>query len=143
MNSRPDELRRQLGTLWRTALVGFDTVREVVVRSSQSGRLRFDIAVLHNQRSQLLHHLGELVAQQLEEHDWNGASVEMRETFQRLQEVETHLGISRAQAADNAFGAPRGFEAEAAADYGSDDGAEEVPPPKRKRSPRRRSKGAE
>ena len=46
MSDRKDELRRQFGTMWRMASSGLDTLREVVVRSSQSGRLRVDLALL-------------------------------------------------------------------------------------------------
>lgn len=128
MSDRPDEFSRQIGTLWRTAMVGLDTVREVVVRSSQSGRLRVDIALLRNERAQLLQTLGELTMQLLDEQGFDDSTEALRSTFDRIRDVEGRIQSDSARATDNAFGAPRGFEPEAATDYGNEDSVDEPPP---------------
>ncbi len=141
MRNRPDELRRQLGTLWRTAMVGLDTVREVAVRSGQSGRLRVDIALLRNERSQLLQELGEKVVRLLDDGMLDDATDTMRSLHERIKDVEASIRSDSARATDNAFGAPRGFEPEAAADYGDASEVEDPPPaPKtaRRKTPKRK-----
>jgi hypothetical protein len=143
MRNRPDELRRQLGTLWRTAMVGLDTVREVALRSSQSGRLRVDIALLRNERSQLLQELGEQTVRMLDEGSFDDASEAMRTLYDRVKDVEARIRSDSARATDNAFGAPRGFEPEAAADYGDSDGVEDPPPPAPKSAKRKSPKRKE
>ena len=128
MSDRPDEFSRQIGTLWRSAMVGLDTVREVVIRSSQSGRLRLDIALLRNERAQLLQSLGELTLKHLDEKGFDESTEAMRSTFDRIRYVEARIQSDSARASDNAFGAPRGFEPEAATDYGNDDSIDDPPP---------------
>lgn len=120
MSNRDDELRRQIGTLWRTAMVGFDTVREVVVRSTQAGRLRVDIALLQRERAQLLETLGEMVVGLIDDGTLGDPPESVRQAYDRIKDVESRLKNDAARAHDNAFGAPRGFEPEAASDYGPD-----------------------
>ncbi len=124
-------------------MVGLDTVREVVVRSSQSGRLRVDIALLRNERAQLLQTLGEATMQLLDEQGFDEATEALRSTWERIKDVEARIQSDSARASDNAFGAPRGFEPEAASDYGSEDSIDEPPPepPKKKRTTRRKENG--
>ena len=130
---RPDEFRRQIGALWKTAMFGVEAVKDVVVRSGQTGRLRLDIALLHNERVQLLQQLGERLLQQVEEHGYDELSAPLRELIEEVRDVEGRIKADSVKATDNAFGAPRGFEPEAAADYGSDEiEAEEARPPERK-----------
>jgi hypothetical protein len=145
MSNRPDDLRRQLGTLWRTAKFGIDAMRDVVVRSSQTGRLRVDIALLHNERAQLLQQLGELAMRQMDEHGLDDENEAMHGFYEKIKDVEARMRSDTAKATDNAFGAPRGFEPEAAADYGADDAEEEPPPPpvvkKKKAAARKKENG--
>ena len=112
MTDKKDDLRRQFGTMWRMASTGLDTLREVVVRSSQSGKLRVDLALLRRERQQLLEQLGGQVARLLDD-----AAIEIpdeaRATYERVREVEARIKADSEKAHDNAFGAPRGFEPEA------------------------------
>jgi hypothetical protein len=98
--------------MWRMASTGLDTLREVVVRSSQSGKLRVDLALLRRERQQMLEQLGAEVARLVEE----GAlevPEELRAACERIREVQTRITADAEKAHDNAFGAPRGFEPEA------------------------------
>lgn len=152
MSDRNDDLGRHIGTLWKTAIAGLDTMREVVSRSTQTGRLRIDIALLARERSQLLEALGEMVVGLVDEGAWEDPPESVRQAYERIKDVEGQLKSDRIKASDNAFGAPRGFEPEAASDYGDDpddedldagDDAEEVeaapPPPRRPPRPRRKA----
>ena len=122
MSDRPDDLRRQFGALLKTALYGFDTVRDVVVRSSQTGRLRVDIVLLRNERGQLLQQLGESAMKLFDDGTFDEAVTEqLKPLHDEIRDVEARIRSDAAKATDNAFGAPRGFEPEAAADYGNDD----------------------
>jgi hypothetical protein len=91
---------------------GFDTLREVVVRSSQSGKLRVDLALLHRERQQLLETLGEQVGALIEDEALDVPD-EIRHTWERVREVEGRIKTDSARAHDNAYGAPRGYEPEA------------------------------
>jgi hypothetical protein len=153
VSERDEELRRQIGTLWRTAMVGLDTVREVVVRSTQAGRLRVDIALLQRERLQLLQTLGEMVVALIDEGSFGEAGGEVpeaiRQTWERIKDVEGKLKSDVARAHDNAFGAPRGYEPEAAVDYGPEDDehAEAALPPRAPRAangrrPRKKAAGS-
>lgn len=153
MSDRPDELRRQLATLWQAARTGFDTMREVVYRSSQAGRLRFDIAMLHRERSQLLRELGERTCAYLDQVSADFPE-ELVQLHDRIRDVESRIKDSSVKVFDNAFGAPRGFEPEAAEDYGDEPGVvdavvEERPRPapakqyaSRKKRPSRKKGGS-
>ncbi len=113
--SGKDELRRQFGTVWRMASSGLDTLREVVVRSSQSGRLRVDLALLARERRDLLAALGaELLA--LVERDAIELPASAALTVERLRDIDARIAADSGKAYDNASGAPRGYEPEAA-DY--------------------------
>jgi hypothetical protein len=106
------DLRRQFGTVWRMASNGLETFREVVVRSSQTGRLRVDLALLGRERQQLLAELGGKVARLLD-----GGELEVpddvRVTWERLRDVEGRIKADSVKVHDNAFGASRGYEPEA------------------------------
>ena len=67
MSDRREDLRRQFGTMWKMASDGLDTLREVVVRSSQTGRLRVDVAFLAKEKQQLLARLGAQVVRLVDE----------------------------------------------------------------------------
>ena len=136
MRERDDELRRHLGTLWKTALVGLDTVREVVIRSTQSGRLRVDVAFLQRERAHLLQELGAIVARMMDDDRFADSPGELRDLRARIKDVDERLRDEPDRAHDNASGAPRGFEPEAAADYGD----EELGSPSRHGAPRKSRK---
>jgi hypothetical protein len=112
MKDRKDELRRQFGTVWRMAQGSFQTMREVVVRSSQAGRLRVDVALLQRERAQLQRQLGEQVAR-LFEAGRIDLPEDARELCERLADLETRIRSDLGRIHDNAFGAPRGYEPEA------------------------------
>lgn len=142
MNQRDDELLRHLGTLWRTAVVGLSTLREVAVRSTQTGRLRVDIALLQRERSQILETLGEMVVALVDEGSFDDAPESVRQAVERIKDVEARIKNDTIRTHDNSFGAPRGYEPEAATDYG-DDEFEPAPAPARKsRAASTRSTGA-
>src|SRR5437762_1424321 len=103
---------------------GLGTTREVLLRSMQAGRLRVDIALLGKERSQLLETLGETVLKMIDEGAFpsEGELPEsVKQIVERVKDVEGRLKNDRIRAHDNAFGAPRGYEPEAATDYGNDD----------------------
>ena len=114
-----DEWKRQLGTLWRVSSSGLDTLRDVVVRSSQEGRLRVDLAVYRRERRDLLEEVGRTVVQLAE-----AGRLELPEslslTLVRLRQVDEGIATDSARVSDTAFGAPRGYEPEAG-DYHSPD----------------------
>ena len=112
MNDKKDDLRRQLGTVWRVASSGFETLREVVVRSSQTGRLRVDLALLGRERQQLLAQLGQQVARLIEDGSLQVPD-DVRVTWERLHDVEGRIKADSVKVHDNAFGAARGYEPEA------------------------------
>jgi len=107
-----DELRRQFGTVWRMASSGLDTLREVVVRSSQSGRLRVDLALLGRERRDLLASLGAQVVA-LADRDALELPEALALTVERIHEVDARIAADSGRVHDNAYGAPRGFEPEA------------------------------
>jgi hypothetical protein len=98
--------------MWRMASTGLETLREVVVRSSQTGRLRVDLALLGRERQQLLAALGAQVARLLDEGSLD-VPEEVRITFERLRDVEGRIKADSVKVHDNAFGASRGYEPEA------------------------------
>ena len=115
-----DEWKRQLGTVWRVAASGIDTLRDVVVRSSKEGRLRVDLAVYQRERRDLLEEIGRAVVQLVE-----AGRLELPEalslTLVRLRQVDERIATDGARRSDNAFGAPRGFEPEAGNYHSPDD----------------------
>lgn len=119
MSERKDDLRRQFGTVWKMAADSLDTLREVVVRSSQEGKLRVDLALLAREKQQLLAALGEAVAQLLDEEKLD-VPEEARQIYDRVKDVEARLKADAGRASDNAYGAPRGYEPEAGG-YGDDE----------------------
>lgn len=124
MSDRRDDLRRQLGTVWKIASDGLDTLREVVVRSSQSGRLRVDLALLAREKQQLLARLGAQLGRLIDE----GAidvPEGLQQIWQRIKDVDARMNAEAGRAHDNAYGAPRGYEPEAGG-YGGDDEEEDA-----------------
>jgi hypothetical protein len=116
MSERNDEFRRQLGTLWRIAQSGVSTVRDVALWSSRAGRLRVDLALLQRERDELHRELGHQLAVLISDGRLS-VPQPLRETYGRLRAVEAHMRQNEVRLHDNAFGAPRGFEPEAAEDY--------------------------
>ena len=106
--------------MWKMASDGLDTLREVVVRSSQTGRLRVDLAFLAKEKQQLLARLGAQVARLVEE-----GQLEVPEGLQqiceRIKDVDARMSADVGRAHDNAYGAPRGYEPEAGGYGGEDD----------------------
>jgi hypothetical protein len=102
--------------MWRMASTGLETLREVVVRSSQTGRLRVDLALLGRERQQLLAELGIKVAKLLDDEEIQVPD-DVRVVWERLRDVESRIKADSVKVHDNAFGAARGYEPEA---YDSD-----------------------
>ena len=98
---------------------GLQTLREVVVASSQSGRLRVDLALLARERREVLAELGARV-RDLAERGELTLPESLGLLVEQLRDVEARLASSSGKAHDNASGAPRGYEPEAA-DYEEDD----------------------
>jgi hypothetical protein len=96
-----------------------DTLREVVVRSSQTGRLRVDLALLAREKQQLLARLGTQLVRLMDE-----GSIEVPEgltrIYERIKDVDARMNADAGRAHDNAYGAPRGYEPEAGG-YGDAD----------------------
>jgi hypothetical protein len=91
MSERDDELIRHFGTLWRSAMVGLDTLREVAVRSTQAGRLRVDIALLSRERSQVLETLGEMIVRMIDAGEFEDIPESVKQAYDRIKEVEQRL----------------------------------------------------
>lgn len=109
---RKDELRRQFGTVWRMASSGLDTLKQVVVRSSQAGKLRVDLALLAREKQHLLATLGAHVRALVETGELELPESSAR-LVERLGDLDARIAATSARTHDNAFGAPRGFEPEA------------------------------
>ena len=91
---------------------GLDTLREVVVRSSQTGRLRVDLALLAREKQQLLARMGDEVVHLIDE-----SAIEvpekLKQIWMRIKDVDARMNADAGRAHDNAYGAPRGYEPEA------------------------------
>jgi hypothetical protein len=124
MGYESDEWKRQLGTVWRMASSGIETLREVVVRSSQEGRLRIDLALYHRERRELFAEIGQTVVGLIDAGRL-AAPDEVAELIARLRVVEERVQMDSARVNDNAFGAPRGYEPEAGGDELPDPDPEE------------------
>ena len=98
---------------------GLGTLREVVVRSSQTGRLRVDLALLAREKQQLLSRMGAQLGRLIDE-----GAVEvpeaLRQMWERVRDVDARMNADAGRAHDNAYGAPRGYEPEAGG-YGEED----------------------
>lgn len=105
--------------MWKMASDSLDTLREVVVRSSQAGKLRVDLALLTREKQQLLARIGEQVMRLVDD-----GALEVPETvrqiYDRVKDVDARMVADAGRAHDNAFGAPRGYEPEAGG-YGDAD----------------------
>lgn len=110
-----NDLRRQLDTVLRMASTGLDTLKEVVVRSSQEGRLRVDLALLAREKRELLEQLGAETLRLLDAGQViEGGNADLDWLRDRIHDVESRMRASASRAHDNAYGAPRGYEPEAA-----------------------------
>jgi hypothetical protein len=98
--------------MWRMASTGLETLREVVVRSSQTGRLRVDLALLVRERQQLLAELGLKVARLVDEGALELPS-ELRGLVSQLRDVEGRIAADSVKVHDNGYGGSRGYEPEA------------------------------
>lgn len=98
--------------MWKMASDSLDTLREVVVRSSQAGKLRVDFALLVREKQQLLSRLGEQIMQLVDEGKLE-VPEEVRQTYDQVKDVDAHIRADAGKGHDNAFGAPRGYEPEA------------------------------
>jgi hypothetical protein len=105
--------------MWKMASDSFDTLREVVVRSSQSGRLRVDLALLAREKQQLLARMGASLMRLVDEGKLE-LPEPLRGIYDRVQDVDARMSADAGRAHDNAFGAPRGYEPEAGG-YGDAD----------------------
>jgi|GEM_PF-3436445 len=105
-------LLRQFGAAWRTAAGSLGTLREVVVRSTQAGYLRFDVALLHRQKREELAALGAEVVALIEDGAVEVPS-HVRRVYDRIRELDLQISSVSVKVHDNAFGAPRGYEPEA------------------------------
>jgi hypothetical protein len=103
---------------------GLGTLREVVVRSSQTGRLRVDLALLAREKTQLLARMGAQLGRLMDE-----GAVEvpeaLRQMWERVRDVDARMNMDAGRAHDNAYGAPRGYEPEAGG-YGGEDDEEDA-----------------
>jgi hypothetical protein len=119
VSDRREDLRRQFGTVWKMASDGLGTLREVVVRSSQTGRLRVDLALLAREKQQLLARMGAHLGRLMDE-----GKIEVPETlrqmWERVHDVDARMNMDTGRAHDNAYGAPRGYEPEAGG-YGDEE----------------------
>ena len=115
-----DEWKRQLNTLWRVATAGATTLRDVVVRSADEGRLRIDLAVYERERRDLLEEIGRAVL-----HLSEAGRLELPEslanTVLRLRQVESRIAQDSSKLHDNAFGAPRDMGPEVDSDFSDDE----------------------
>ena len=98
--------------MWKMASDGLDTLREVVVRSSQTGRLRVDLALLAREKQQLMARMGGELVRLLDE-----GAIEvpdgLKRIWERIKDVDARMNADAGRAHDNAYGAPRGYEPEA------------------------------
>jgi hypothetical protein len=105
--------------MWKMASDGLDTLREVVVRSSQTGRLRVDLALLAREKQQLLARMGGELVRLLDE-----GAIEvpdgLKRIWERIKDVDARMNADAGRAHDNAYGAPRGYEPEAGG-YGDEE----------------------
>jgi len=110
--------------MWKMASDGLDTLREVVVRSLQTGRLRVDVAFLAKEKQQLLARLGAQVVRLVDE-----GKLQVPEALQhicaRIEDVDARMNADVGRTHDNAYGAPRGYEPEAGG-YGGEDDEEDA-----------------
>ena len=57
----PDDVKREISSLWHSALGQIDEIRDVIVRGSQAGKAKLDAQLLKRQRDKLLMQIGEAV----------------------------------------------------------------------------------
>ena len=85
-----NDLRRQADMIWRLASSGIETLRDVMVRSSQSGRLRVDVALLARERLELLAAIGEDLVKRAESGE-GGLPASVRRTYERFKAVDAEM----------------------------------------------------
>ena len=103
---------------------GLDTLKEVVVRSSQTGRLRVDLALLAREKQQLLARMGAQLGRLMDEGALEVPDA-LRQMWERVRDVDARMNMDSGRAHDNAYGAPRGYEPEAGG-YGGEDEEEDA-----------------
>ncbi len=105
---------------------GLSTLREVVVRSSQAGRLRVDLALLSRERSRLLGRLGEVLVSLVDK----GAlelNDDARRIYEELRDVDSRIAADSVASYDNSFGAQRGVQPEVGDSYSENESDNEAP----------------
>lgn len=70
---------------------GLDTLREVAVRSSEAGRLRVDVALLHRERSQLLETLGEIIVGMIDDQSFEDVPESVKQAYERIKDVDKRM----------------------------------------------------
>ena len=108
------------------ASTGLETLREVVVRSSQTGRLRVDLALLVRERQQLLAELG-LKAARLADEGVLELPAELRALVSQLRDVEGRIAADSVKVHDNGYGGSRGYEPEAGSFNSDGDSLDDEP----------------
>jgi hypothetical protein len=99
-----DEVRRQLGSLFGRAVEALGEVRNVVVRTSQVGKIKLDATFLRRERDRLFARLGEAVFDRVEAgqlslaDDVLGLVEQIREVERRLEEQEAEIAAVEAEA---------------------------------------------
>ena len=98
-----------LRTLMGVAAAAAGTLRDVVVRSSQAGRLRVDMALYLRERRDLRASLGRRMMELFEAGTAKlPDDSAIRSLVDRLRDVQAQIEDDSARVNDNAFGAPRG-----------------------------------
>src|SRR5262249_52979478 len=72
------------------------------------------------ERSQLLETLGEMIVSMIDDGSFEDVPESVKQAYARIKAVQQRLREDDGRAHDNAYGAPRGYEPEAASDYGDD-----------------------
>ena len=70
---------------------GLDTLREVAVRSSEAGRLRVDVALLHRERAQLLETLGEIIVDMIDDQSFEDVPESVKQAYERIKDVDRRM----------------------------------------------------
>ena len=91
--------------MWKMASDGLDTLREVVVRSSQTGRLRVDLALLAREKQQLLARMGAELGRLFDAGETTDAPEALEQIRERVKDVDARMTADAGRAHDNAYGA--------------------------------------
>jgi hypothetical protein len=99
-----DEMRRQLGSLLGRAVEALGEVRDVVVRTSQVGKIKLDATFLRRERDRLFARLGEEVYDRVEggvlevPGELAGLIEQIRDVETRLEEQEQEIVAVQSEA---------------------------------------------